>query len=83
VAEEILRRMAEAYEIADGADALLVGVTSFAMHDDAGSATVTRSEDGRFVVISTSALGDDARAPRELRRLLLGEIERAGLGARA
>lgn len=84
VAEEILRRMAEAYEIADGADALLVGVTSFAMHDDAGPATVARSEDGRFVVISTSALGDDAQAGRErLRRFLLSEIERAGLGARA
>jgi hypothetical protein len=84
VAEEILRRMAEAYEIAEGTDALLVGVTSLAMRDDAGPATVARSEDGRFVVISTSALSDDAQVRgKRLRRFLLSEIERAGLGAHA
>jgi hypothetical protein len=84
VAGETLRRMAEAYEITGGTDALLVGVTSLAMRDDAGPATVARSEDGRFVVISTSALGDDAQVRRKrLRRFLLSEIERAGLGARA
>jgi hypothetical protein len=83
VAEEILRRMSEAYEIAEGADALLIGITSLAMHDDSGPATVSRSEDARFVVISTNELGDDARARRErLRRLLLSEIERAGLDGR-
>jgi nucleotide-binding universal stress UspA family protein len=82
VAEEILRRMAEVYEIGEGADALVVGVTSLAMRDDAGSATVGRSEDGGFVVISTSELGDDGRVRREhLRRLLLGEVDRAGLNA--
>ena len=82
VAEEILRRMAEVYEIGEGAEALVAGVTSLAMRDDAGAATVGRSEDGRFVVISTSELGDDARMQRErLRRLLLGEIERAGLNS--
>jgi hypothetical protein len=82
VAEEILRRMAEVYEIGEGADSLIVGVTSLAMRDDAGGATVGRSEDGRLVVISTSWLGDDARMRRErLRRLLLGEVERAGLTA--
>jgi hypothetical protein len=82
VAEEILRRMAESYEIAEGTHALLVGVTSLAMHDDSGAATLVRAEDGRFVVVSTSALGDDAPArDRRLRRLLLSEIERAGLGA--
>jgi hypothetical protein len=80
VAGEILRRMAEVYEIGTGADALLVGVTSLPMRDDAGPATVTRSGDGRFVVISTSTLGDDARVRRErLRRLLLRESGRAGL----
>ena len=84
VAEEVLRRMAETYEIAEGADALLVGVTSLALHDDAGPARVARSEDGQFVVISTSGLGDEARARRErLRRLLLSEIERGGLSAGA
>jgi hypothetical protein len=77
VAEEILRRMGEGYEIAEGADALLVGVTSLAIPDDAGPAAVARSEDGRFVVISTSALGGDQR--KRLRRLLLSEVERAGL----
>jgi hypothetical protein len=82
VAEEILRRMAEVYEIGEGADALVVGVTSLAMRDDAGSATVGRSEDGGFVVISTRELGDDVRVRREhLRRLLLGELDRAGLSA--
>jgi hypothetical protein len=82
VAGEILRRMAEIYEIEEGTDALLVGVTSLPMRDDAGPATVARSEDGQLVVISTSALGADSRQRRErLRRLLLTEIERAGLGA--
>jgi hypothetical protein len=84
VAVEILQRMAEAYEIEKGTDALIVGVTSLAMRDDAGAATLARSEDGRFVVISAGELGDDARVRRErLRRLLLGEIRRAGLNAPA
>lgn len=82
VAEEILRRMVEAYEVEGGTDALLVGVTSLPMRDDAGPATVARSEDGQFVVISTSALGSDSRQRSDpLRRLLLGEIRRAGLNA--
>jgi hypothetical protein len=84
VAEEILRRMAEVYEVDEGVDALVVGVTSLEMRDDAGSATLARSEDGRFVVVSTSTLGADPGQRRErLRRLLLGEIRHAGLTAQA
>lgn len=80
VAEEILRRMTEVYEIGEGTDALVIGVTSLAMRDDAGPASVARSEDGHFVVISTNVLGADSRQRSErLRRLLLGEIGRAGL----
>jgi hypothetical protein len=81
VAEEILRRLNEGYDVADDADALVVGVTSLAMRDDSGPVTVARSEDGRFVAISTSGLGDETRSRQELGRLLLDEIERAGLGA--
>jgi hypothetical protein len=79
VAEEILRRLSEGYEVADDADALVVGITSLAMRDDSGPVSVARSEDGRLVAISTSGLGDETRTGQALRRLLLAEIERAGL----
>jgi len=78
-AAEILRRLNEGYGFADDADALVVGVTSLAMRDDSGPVTVARSEDGRLVAISTSGLGDETRTRHELGRLLLEEIERAGL----
>jgi hypothetical protein len=82
VAEEILRRLSEAYGVADGVDALVVGVTSLAVRDDAGPVTVARSEDGVFAVVSTSALGDDRKARRDrLGRIVLDEVERASLNA--
>jgi hypothetical protein len=82
VAGEILRRLSEAYGVADGVDALVVGVTSLAVRDDAGPVTAARSEDGVFVVVSTSALSDDREARRNrLGRIILDEIEQAGLNA--
>jgi len=81
LAAEILRRLNEGYDVADDVDALVVGVTSLAMRDDSGPVTVARSEDGRSVAISTSGLGDETRTRQELGRLLLDEIERAGLNA--
>jgi hypothetical protein len=82
VAGEILRRLSEAYGVADGVDALVVGVTSLAVRDDAGPVTAARSKDGVFIVVSTSALGDDREARRDrLGRIILDEIEQAGLNA--
>jgi hypothetical protein len=44
--------------------------------------TAARSEDGVFVVVSTSALSDDREARRNrLGRIILDEIEQAGLNA--
>jgi hypothetical protein len=84
VAEELLRRLIEGYRIGEGRKVLLIGITSLEMYERGNSAegqtTVTRADDGGYVVISTSAFGDDVEDRKaRLREVLLAEIERAGL----
>jgi hypothetical protein len=84
VAEELLRRITESYGIGSGRNVLLFGVTSLDMYErgneDGPYATVARSGDGRYVVVSTRRFEDDPRIRRErLRAILLDEIRRVGL----
>ena len=84
VAEELLRRLTEAYEVIEGRKTLIVGVTSHDVYERGAPSrphtSVARTADGHFVVVSTHALGSDVETRKAgLRRALLAEIRGVGL----
>jgi hypothetical protein len=83
VAEELLRRLAEAFSIETDQEVLVVGVTSLEMYERARpepAASVARTPDGRYVVVSTHDFETDPEVRKaRLREILLEEIHRAGL----
>jgi hypothetical protein len=84
IAEDLLQRLIDTYEIAAGRRVLILGVTAFDMYEREGpespSVPVARTADGHYVVVSTQRFSEGTEERKDdLRRVLLDEIRHAGL----